>query len=176
MQHSKTTWRQKLLKKRIGCAAPRESFLTFNYFIALIFAIFTVFWCEPEERKEDRARQRRRREGGGLLWRCGLRSVFVRSFWSASVRSPRTRVVTDRGKQDYTILSLPINYLPVWGNKFSLSRCAIAVEYSPFLMVGELQIQLWGILESRLLPSTATPTLSNQEGFFHTQLKLYRRL
>lgn len=113
---------------------------------------------------------------GGLLWRCGLRSVFVRSFWSASVRSPRTRVVTDRGKQDYTILSLPINYLPVWGNKFSLSRCAIAVEYSPFLMVGELQIQLWGILESRLLPSTATPTLSNQEGFFHTQLKLYRRL
>ena len=135
MQHSKTTWRQKLLKKRIRCAAPRETFLTFNYFIALIFAIFTVFWCEPEERKGDRARQRggRREWGvGGILWRCGLRSVFVRSFWSARVRSPRTRVVTDRGKQDYTILSLPINYLPVWGNKFSLSRCAIAVAYSPF--------------------------------------------
>lgn len=61
MWHSKTTRRQKLLKKLIQCAAPRETFLNFNYFIALISSIFTVCQCEPQKGKGDRPRARKQR-------------------------------------------------------------------------------------------------------------------
>ncbi|KAM7372814.1 hypothetical protein PAMP_007711 [Pampus punctatissimus] len=54
------------------------------------------------------------------------------NFEAPAVCSPRTTVVTDGEKQDYTTLSHPINYPSVWGNKFSLSQRAIAVDVFTF--------------------------------------------
>lgn len=56
-----------------------------------------------------------------------LSGLFGRALKGLGPRS-HDWLVTGRGKQDYTILSHPINNPPVCGNKLSLSLCAIAVE------------------------------------------------
>lgn len=116
-------------KKLIHCSVPRETFPTFNYFIALIFSIFTVFQCEPEKVKGDRAiaQERGWRRCIVQMWTWfSLCQVFLASLLKCLC--PRTRGVTARGKQDYTILSCPINYPPVWENKLSPSPFGIALE------------------------------------------------
>lgn len=74
------------------CGARKNFFLTFNYFVALIFSIFTAFHWEPKKRRGDRTRARQRKrmrkrrgEGSHVLSRCGLHSVSVRSFRSSFV-------------------------------------------------------------------------------------------
>lgn len=173
MWHSKTTRRQKLLKKLIQCAAPRETFWNFNYFIALISSIFTVFQCEPEKGKWDRPRARKQRRKSEWVEVIYFRVVDY-SHSLLWLFGPRNRVVLDCGKLDYTTLSCPINYPPVWGINPSYLPMPSLWNYSPFSdgwRVSNPALENIGEQMKRPPPS---PTRSNQKGLFHIQLKLYR--
>lgn len=166
------------------CSARRNFFwllITLSLSFSLSLQYFRVNHRKGREidwvldSKREREKVRGWRRCIVEMW-ASLSQVFSVGLWSAWVCSPRTRVVTDRGKQDYTTLSCPINYPPVWGNKLSLSPRPVPSLWtsSPFLLVGEFQIQLWRILESKLKTPPPTPVCPNQEGFFHIQLKLYK--
>lgn len=69
----------------------------------------------------------------------GLFSEFQRVFEAPGVRSPRTRVLMDRGEQDYATLQRPIITWP-FREKKRLSHLPMPSLWnsSPFLMVEEL--------------------------------------
>lgn len=120
------------------CSARRNFFwllITLSLSFSLSLQYFSVDQRKGREIGRVLDSEREREKGRG--WRkcivemrasLSLCQVFSAELWSAWVCSPRTRVVTDRRKQDYTTLSRPINYSPLWGNKLSLSPRAIAVD------------------------------------------------
>lgn len=132
-------------------------------------------YVSVNHRKEKEIDQEQESKGGkanGSRW--SILELWTILYSLLELFGPRNRVVLDCGKLDYTTLSCPINYPPVWGINPSYLPMPSLWNYSPFSDGWRVSNPALENIGEQMKRPPPTPTQSNQKGLFHIQLKLYR--